>query len=126
MDYSEAKYQALKNEKQIARHAVENSGRKTTNEFLSIYSRALESYLLNQFKGNEKVHKASIVELLEFEYPKRIKVKLCRVALELSQSDLSKLSNLTQTQISAFEVGKTKQISLSIYIYSDIFLKLLF
>ena len=56
MDYSEAKYQALKNEKQIARHAVENSGRKTTNEFLSIYSRALESYLLNQFKGNEKVH----------------------------------------------------------------------
>lgn len=57
MDYSEAKYQALKNEAQnIARDAVYESGRKTVNEFVSIYSRALESYLRNQFKGNEKTH----------------------------------------------------------------------
>lgn len=56
MDYSEAKYQALKNERQVARDAVYESGRKTVNEFVSIYSKALEHYLANQFKNNEKTH----------------------------------------------------------------------
>jgi hypothetical protein len=56
MDYSEAKYQALKDEKQIAKHAIQGSGRKTVNEFAYIYSRSLEQYLRLQFKNNEKVH----------------------------------------------------------------------
>ena len=56
MDYSEAKYQALKNEAQIVREAVQASSKKTVSEFVSIYSRALEHYLANQFRGNEKTH----------------------------------------------------------------------
>jgi predicted transcriptional regulator len=57
----------------------------------------------------------SITELLEHDYPNRIKVAICRAALELSQKDLSLLCNLTQAQISNFEAGKTKYISLSVY-----------
>ena len=57
----------------------------------------------------------SIVELLEHDFPNPVKVQICRAALGLSQKDLSLLCNLTQAQISVFEAGKTKHISLSVF-----------
>jgi predicted transcriptional regulator len=57
----------------------------------------------------------SIVELLEHDFPNPTKVQICRAALGLSQKDLSMLCNLTQAQVSTFEAGKTKHISLSVF-----------
>ncbi len=57
----------------------------------------------------------SIVELLEHDFPNKVKVSICRAALSLSQKDLSLLCNLTQAQVSLFEAGKTKHVSLSMF-----------
>jgi predicted transcriptional regulator len=57
----------------------------------------------------------SIVELLEHDFPNSTKIQICRAALGLSQKDLSMLCNLTQAQVSTFEAGKTKHISLSVF-----------
>jgi predicted transcriptional regulator len=57
----------------------------------------------------------SIVELLEHDFPNKVKVSICRAALGLSQKDLSIMCNYTQAQVSNFEAGKTKHVSLSMY-----------
>lgn len=57
----------------------------------------------------------SILELLEHDFPNPTKVQICRAALGLSQKDLSMLCNITQAQVSNFEAGKTKHISLSVF-----------
>jgi predicted transcriptional regulator len=57
----------------------------------------------------------SILELLEHDFPNPTKVQICRAALGLSQKELSMLCNITQAQVSNFEAGKTKHISLSVF-----------
>lgn len=57
----------------------------------------------------------SILELLELKFSNRIKIAICRAALEMSQKELSLLCNLTQAQVSNFEAGKTKHISVSLF-----------
>jgi transcriptional regulator with XRE-family HTH domain len=57
----------------------------------------------------------SIAEIEKMDFPLGVKVTLCRVALGLSQIQLSKLCKLTQVQISLFEKGRTKHVTTKQY-----------
>ena len=57
----------------------------------------------------------SITELLELDFSNKVKIGICRAALGLSQKDLSLMCNYTQAQVSNFEAGKTKYVSLSMF-----------
>jgi hypothetical protein len=58
----------------------------------------------------------SIAEIEKMDFPLGVKVTMCRVALGLSQIQLSDLCKLTQVQISLFEKGRTRYITDKQYI----------
>jgi DNA-binding Xre family transcriptional regulator len=57
----------------------------------------------------------SITELIKLDYPAHLKVGMCRVVLGVSQTELAEMAGLTQVQVSMFEKGRTKRITMRHY-----------